>query len=195
MELEEVVPPAVLVPPEAYGRGFSPHDAALVLDGYLRRLASQNARCRAVLGRLARRFLLRSGHHELGFARLGDYGREQLGLSARELQSVAAVSTGLERLPGVRAAFECGEVSWSQVRLLIGVATADSEAEWLALARGRTVRALAALIRTGGRGATEDEAEGDEPTARFRLRCSQRVLRLWGHVVELARRMAGAQLT
>src|SRR5438445_2095031 len=142
----DVVPAALLVPPEAHGRGFDRHDAALVLDGYLRRLASQNARCRVVLGRLARRFLARSGHHALGFARLGDYGREQLGMSAREMQSLAAVSAGLERLPGVRTAFEGGEVSLSQVRLLIGVATPNTQAEWLEIARGRTVRALATRI-------------------------------------------------
>ena len=149
-----LVPSTLLIPPEAHGRGFSPDEAALVLDGYLRRVASQNTRCRAVLGRLARRFLARRGHHELGFARLSDYGRERLGLSAREIQTLAAVSAGLEHLPGIRSAFERSELSWSQVRLLVGVATPDSETEWLELARGRTVRALAALIRGDGRSAT-----------------------------------------
>ena len=65
---------------------------------------------------------------------------------AQVLQSLAAVSAGLERLPGVRTAFERGELSWSQTRLLIAVAAPDTEAEWLALARGRTVRALAARL-------------------------------------------------
>src|SRR5262245_47005383 len=113
------VPVEVLAPPDAYSRGFSRDDAALVLDGYLRRLASQEARCRTVLGRLARRFLRTSGHHTLGFARIGDYSREQLGLSGRELQSLATVSERLERLPAVRAAFAAGQVSWAQVRLLV----------------------------------------------------------------------------
>jgi hypothetical protein len=81
------------------------------------------------------------------------------------------------------------------VRLLTGVATQDTETECLALARGRTVRALAALIRDGGRSATEDEGDDEERCARFRLRCSRRLVRLWGTVVELARRMAGSELT
>ena len=186
---------AVLVPPDACGRGFDHHEAALVLDRYLRRLASQNGRCRTVLGRLARRFVARGGHHELGFARLGDYARERLGLSARELQSLAAVSAGLERLPAVRAAFADGDLSWSQVRLLVGVATPDTETDWLQVARGRTVRALAALVRARGTPRNEDEAQNDEPSARFRLRCPRRIARLWQHVSELARRMAGAELT
>jgi len=69
-----IVPTDVLVPPEAYGRGFQPHEAALVIDGYLRRLAAQEARCRTVLGRLARAFLKRRGQRVLGFARLGRNG-------------------------------------------------------------------------------------------------------------------------
>jgi hypothetical protein len=186
----------VLVPPEAHGRGFSPHDSALVLDGHLRRLACQNARCRGVLGRLARKFLARRGHHELGFARLGDYARERLGLSARELQSLAAVSAGLDGLPSIRGAFASGDLSWSQARLLVGVATPDTERDWLRRARGRTVRALAACIREGAaRASDEGDGDDDEPRARFRLRCPTRLVRLWRDVVELARRMAGDHLT
>lgn len=71
-----------------------------MLDGWLRRLAAREAQCRTVLGTLARRFLACCGHHELGFARLGDYSRERLGLSARELQSLATVSARLERSRG-----------------------------------------------------------------------------------------------
>src|SRR6266446_2230816 len=139
------VSPELLVPPEAYGRGFCPHDAALVLDGWLRRLAAQDARGRTILGRLARAFLRRRGHHELGFGRLGDYSRERLGVSARELQSLATVN-------------------------------------------GRTVRALAAVMRTPPDGEDDD-------VVRFRLRCPRRVRLLWQEVVALARRMAGSELT
>jgi hypothetical protein len=181
-------PADLLVPPEAHGRGFSPHDTAVVIDGWLRRLASQEARCRTILGALARCFLACHGHHELGFARLGDYTRERLGLSAREVQSLATVSARLEGLPRLRAAFAEGVLSWAQVRLLAAVATPDSEAEWLELARGRTVRALAALIRSPG----DDDEEDD---GRFRLACPRRVRLFWQQVVELARRMAGTELT
>jgi hypothetical protein len=182
------VPSHVLVPPEAYGRSLSPHEAALLLDGWLRRLAAREAQCRMVLGTVARRFLTRRGHHELGFARLGDYRRERVGLSPRELQSLATVSARLERLPRLRAAFAEGVLNWAQLRLLTTVATAETDVEWLEIARGRTVRALAALIRSP----REDDEDDD---ARFRLRCPRRVRRLWQQVVELARRMAGSELT
>src|SRR5439155_11923612 len=46
---------------------------------------------------------------------------------------------------------------------------------------------LAAVMRT--------PPDGDDDEARFRLRCPRRVRLLWQQVVELARRMAGSELT
>src|SRR5436853_180065 len=69
---------------------------ALQLDGFLRRLARQEAVCRRVLGRLARTFLAGRYHHRLGFARLSDYTRERLGLSARQVQDLARRMAGSE---------------------------------------------------------------------------------------------------
>src|SRR5439155_20536738 len=86
-----------------------------------------------------------------------------------------------------RAAFVDGVLSWAQIRLLAAVATPEDEAEWLSRAEGRTVRALAAVMRT--------PPDGDEDDTRFRLRCPRRVRLLWQQVVELARRMAGNELT
>src|SRR2546430_16147266 len=106
------VPPDLLVPPEAYGRGFCPHDAALVLDGWLRRLAAQDARGRTILGRLARAFLRRRGHHELGFGRLGDYSRERLRGSPPRPQSPPTVNARPQRLPRPPAAFAHAVLRW-----------------------------------------------------------------------------------
>ena len=66
-------------------------------------------------------------------------------------------------------------LSWAQIRLLTAVATPEDEAEWLARAEGRTVRALAAVMRTPPDGEDDD-------AARFRLRCPRRVRLLWLHV-------------
>jgi len=125
-ESRDLVPPALLEPPER-GRCDRAESAPL-LDGYLRRLARQEACGRRVLGVLAAAFLRQRGQHALGFARVGDYARERLGLSARELQSVAHVTTRVATLPEVEAAFSRGEISWTQARLLAGVATPDTAA-------------------------------------------------------------------
>jgi len=158
------------------------------LDGYLRRLARQEAVCRRVLGRLARTFLADRYHNRLAFARLGDWTRERLGLSARQVQDLARVAERLESLPAIAAAFAAGDLSWTQTRLLATAATPDSEGEWLALARDRTVRALEALV-------ARPPADPDERhRLRFSLRCPRRLRARWRQAVELARRMAGSEL-
>src|SRR5438094_5224419 len=92
----EVVPAEVLA--DTVDRRHVDRDLrALQLDGFLRRLARQEAVCRRVLGRLARTFLAGRYHHRLGFARLGGWTRERLGLSARQVPALARVA---ERLAG-----------------------------------------------------------------------------------------------
>src|SRR2546425_12868425 len=91
---------------------------ALQLDGYLRRLARQEAVCRRVLGRLARSFLAGRSHHRLGFARLGDYTRERLSLSAREVQELARVAERLESPPALAARSPAGDPPWTPAPLL-----------------------------------------------------------------------------
>src|SRR5207237_9900894 len=112
-----LVPAELLVPPDAHSRDFCRHDAALLIDGYLRRLASQEARCRLILSRLVAVFLRTQAHHALGFARLDDYARERLGWSGRTLQSAAAVAKRLQQLPRLTRAFEVGELPWAYVRV------------------------------------------------------------------------------
>src|SRR5437773_4466572 len=184
----EVVPAEVLA--DTVDRRHVDRDLrALQLDGFLRRLARQEAACRRVLGRLARTFLAGHYHHRLGFARLSDYTRERLGLSARQVQDLARVAERLESLPAIAAAFAAGDLSWTQTRLLATAATADSEREWLALARDRTVRALETLV-------VRPPPDPDEHhRLRFSLRCPRRVRARWRQAVELARRMAGSELS
>ncbi|MGH7806381.1 MAG: hypothetical protein ACREQJ_18680, partial [Candidatus Binatia bacterium] len=167
------------------------------------RLTVVEAHARLRLGRAAARFLAIRGNDGLGFPRLGDFSRERLGISGRELQSFASVATRLEALPLLASAFARGEVSWSQARLLCAVAAAASESAWLARARGLTVRELVAAIRAerggkvGGELADVLEDESDaiegERSERFSIRCPGRVTLLWRRAVELARRMLGSQ--
>jgi hypothetical protein len=192
----DLVPPEHLEPPPRdEQRSVVRDECALLLDGYLRRLARQEALGRRVLGSLARAFLRQQGQHALGFARVRDYARERLGLSARELQSLAHVSARLDELPEVAAAFARGELSWTQVRLVVGVATAETAAAWAERARGRTVRALeAAIARATGRPVAGDDTLDDEPRMRVRLACPRRVRERWHAVTMLARAVAGAEL-
>src|SRR5204862_160748 len=83
----DLVPREHLEPPPGDQQRYVVRDeCALLLDGYLRRLARQEACGRRVLGALAGAFLGQQGQHALGFARLGDFARERLGLSARDVE-------------------------------------------------------------------------------------------------------------
>ena len=144
-----------------------------------------------MLGRLARRFLLRSAHQRLGFVRVDDYARERLGISGRELQELARVTRALETLPLIAAAFDAGELSWSHVRLLATVATPQTERTWLLRARGATVRALAAMARQPE---PDDEALDGEAATWVSVACPRHVRRLWTEASELASRMEGVRI-
>src|SRR5947199_7771022 len=193
----DVVPPELLEIPSPHERRRLDRDlCAGLLDRLLRRLARQEALCRRVLGHLARHFLAKRAYQRLGFVRLDDFARERLGLSGRELQELAHVAQRLEALPALARAFAEGALSWSHCGLLVAVATPDTEAAWLARARGESVRALeAAIAATRGVPPDPDERAVDgEAPGRFHLRCPRRVRRLWRHATELASRMSGARL-
>src|SRR5262245_44527361 len=191
----DVVPLDVL---ERSGRdvsGSAHHDYACAIDGYLRRLARQEACGRRVLGALAAAFLRRKGHHALGFARIGDYTRERLGMSARELQSLAQVARRLDELPAVAAAFGAGDLSWTQARLIVGVATPETAPLWIERARRRTVRALEATVRwKTGKPVERDGTLDDEPRVQIRIPCPRDVRAKWHAVTVLARAVAGGEL-
>jgi hypothetical protein len=192
------LPPELLeVPERREARRLDRWACAPLLDGWLRRLSRHDALCRRVVGQLAAAFLRRRGHQRLGFARLGDYTRERLGLGAREVQELARVATQLEELPVVADAFESGALSWAHVRLLGRIATDESAAAWVERAGTLTVRELASLVRTHqapGPDPGDDDTIDGEPVARLRIACPRRVRGAWRETVELARRMAGEEL-
>src|SRR2546427_543338 len=169
------------------------HPDASLLDAQLVRLSRREARGRLVLGRLAHRFLRGRCHHDLGFARLGDYSRERLGLSPREVQSLARVAAQLRRLPGLTPAFEHGELSWTVTRLLAEKATPEDEAGWIELVRGRPLWGVEAFVGRWRRQENDGTIDG-EPRVLVRLPCPGRVKALWREVTELASRMTGSPL-
>src|SRR5207253_7254731 len=167
----DVVPPELLEIPSAQERRRLDRDlCAQLLDRLLRRLARQEALCRRVLGRLAQHFLSKRAHQRLGFVRLDDFARERLGLSGRELQELARVAQRLEALPALARTFAEGALSWSHLRLLVSVATPDTEAAWLARARDESVRALEAAI-AAARGVPPDPDRSEERRVGKECRC------------------------
>ncbi|RMF22452.1 MAG: hypothetical protein D6760_07455, partial [Deltaproteobacteria bacterium] len=143
----DVIPAELLEPPpEGERAGVFAEECAQLLDQWLRRLAKRENLCRLLIGRLGDHMLCGKKYNRLGFARMADYARERLGLSARELQSLAAVARSLRELPAIAAALRDGRLSWSKARLLVTVATPETERTWIEVAESATVRALGARV-------------------------------------------------
>jgi hypothetical protein len=159
---EHVVPPELFEVPSAEDRCGAPtRDYAVLLDARLRRLTRHDARARLTLGMLARLLLRREAHHQLGFARLGDYTRERLGMSDREFQSLARIATALIERPLLARAFDDGRLCWTKLRLIAPVATADSQAAWIEAATQMTATELQSAIKRARR----ERAAVDDATA------------------------------
>jgi hypothetical protein len=151
---------------------------------------------RRVLAALCGRFVAKRGWEALGHARLGDWARERVGLSARQVQDLARTGAALAGLPLTEAALVSGALPWSKVRLVARVANAGDEAGWLARARALPVRAFEHEVRAVDRGALEADAEGAPSGERagIRIRCTARARAQWWSARQLARRTAGEAL-
>jgi hypothetical protein len=170
------------------------------------RVRAQGALRRA-LARIAGRIVETRAWERLGFARAGDYARERVGLSARTIHDLAHTDAALAKLPRIEAALEAGCIGWTSARLLARVATAPSEAQWLAYAARVTARALEHEVRRVDRGALEGgaicaaegagigepecDSDGIEIREGVAFRCTPMVRAKWSRVRQLAQRVAG----
>jgi 5-methylcytosine-specific restriction endonuclease McrA len=172
-------------------------------DSVLRLLAraGTRGRLRLALARIAARVIATRSWERLGFARLGDYARERVGLSARQLQDLAHTSERLAALPVLEEALASGQLGWSQARLIARVATPENAALWVAFARRVRVRELEHAVRAVDRGSLEGGAleideEGSDTSFHVGIvvRCTPRVRAKFHAARALARRVAGEKL-
>lgn len=149
-------------------------------------LAHAGGPLRRLLAALAGRLTANRSWEPLGYARLSDYARERLGVSARWLQELARVEGRLAALPELEAALLSGRLPWSKVRLVARAASAESEAALIAYAVHTSVRELERSLRSvdlGALGAAEERSDEEggsvEPTECVRLRVPRRGAFLW----------------
>jgi hypothetical protein len=202
----DVVHPGYLTPPDHPIRGSLRTDAGLVLDRELVRLAGMDARCRFVQAAIARRLIQSRAWRRIGFVRLSDYARERLGCSPRTLEEDAHVFAALDALPLLRDALQRGELSWTQARLLVRIATPQNERFLLERTAQLTTRELESLVRrpaspADGSDAARsspdpvNEAADEEPSLRLTMQLSPRGRREWLSASEIASRAAGTPLS
>jgi hypothetical protein len=112
---------------------------------------------------------LRSAVHlRLGYASFAEYVERLFGYSPRWTTEKVRVAEALETLPELSRALADGELSWSVVRELTRVATAETEADWLAGSRGHTAREVERMVSGHAPGSRPDDPS-DPTTRRHRL--------------------------
>jgi hypothetical protein len=79
---------------------------------------------------------------ELGFADLGHYCAERLGISERAVEQRASLAKKLHELPALRDAMREGRLTYEKARLLAGCADGDTIETWIGRAERTTCIAL-----------------------------------------------------
>ncbi len=120
------------------------------IDAELSRVAHQESALRLRLGQALEVLGRTEGFRALGFSSLSGYALERAERGGRWVEVSRALTRRLEPLPLLRAALESGVISWSMAQLLVRVAQPGDEAEWLALARGHTLRWMRCYLEQRG---------------------------------------------
>ncbi|MEQ9073443.1 MAG: HNH endonuclease signature motif containing protein [Sandaracinaceae bacterium] len=95
-------------------------------------------------------------HDLYGFASFREYAERWFGCSGRGTEERVRVAMRLDELPKLSAAFAAGELVYSAVRELTRVADAETEAEWLEVADGKTASQIERM--------TSGKTPGDRPS-------------------------------
>ena len=116
------------------------------IDAVIVRLARRKGELELEIGRwllMARRARV---DRDLGFGSFDEYAERRLGLDARTTREHLRIAEALEALPRLAALMKDGERSWSAVREITRVATAETEERWIAETEGKTVREVERLV-------------------------------------------------
>ena len=179
--------------PDSILEGEFPCERPEALAHHLHRrllsLSSREASLDLALGhaflRLSRDFSLR----DLGHSRPQDYAPARFGFSWAHARELRTLHDKLAGLPLLRRAFLAGSLPRSKLRLLLPVATPETEAGWIVLARRLPVRALRDAVAafkddraatSGPRADEQDLPENHVPLAWSSSRKDAAVWRHWG---------------
>jgi HAMP domain-containing protein len=127
-------------------------------------------------------------HAELGFGSFHEYAERLFGHSPRLTLEKLRVAEALEALDETARELEAGRISFSAVRELSRVATAETEQEWLEAARGRTVREIETMVSGHRPGSRPDDAPdpGEKRHVLSLHARRRRFLRLFGGLFGIA---------
>jgi hypothetical protein len=143
------------------------------------RLARDHARLEWDVGRWLLRALRAATSLRLGYASMAEYAHRLFGFDGRFTSEKLRVAETLEELPELSRALREGELTWSAVRELTRVATPATEADWLAVARGRASRDIERMVSGRKQGDRPDDPADNsivKHVLRFEVRAETRAL-------------------
>jgi len=139
---------------------YAPHQSATKVHTSLRRslAAMDMAHQCAVLwfGEIIRRRLYR----DLGHSTINQYAKQELGFSTSRTGDFIRLARQLDNLPAVREAVATGRLGYTKAREIVSVATPETEACWLEVAKG-TRKELVYEVKKAKRAARVDPAQGE----------------------------------
>lgn len=121
-------------------------DLALFVENELLRLGACEARLDLSMGSVLRS-LTPAILAQLGFGRLGTFTNEVLGMSERQASELKTLDRRSRDLPRIREAFLAGLLPRAKATLIVGIATRETEAAWIRIARSRGTRGLEDAVR------------------------------------------------
>jgi hypothetical protein len=161
----------------------------------LTRLARERAAADAEEGRWLVRAFRAAVHAHLGHGSFAEYVERVFGYKPRTTQEKLRVAEALESLPELARALDAGEVGWCAVRELTRVAVAETEGDWLAVARGKTIRQLEELVANKNPGDTPEGPDPRAPRSRvLRFEVAPETFALFRDAMRELRRSAGGRL-
>jgi len=138
---------------------FQSDQSAAIVNASLRRSlkAAEQAHQCAVLwfAEIKRRFLFR----ELGYASIYQYAIQELGFSKSRARDFILLAGQLDKLPAVRDALTAGEIGYTKARVIVSVATPETEDGWLKAAKG-TRKELVLEVKRAKQAAKVDPGQG-----------------------------------
>src|SRR5215475_15711063 len=158
------------------------------------------ARHRAALDAAEAFDLLRAEQLKLhvlhGFVSMYEYLERVLGYGPHAARERMRVARALVRLPQTTAALARGALTYSAVRELTRVATAETEASWLAAAEGMAVNQIERLVAGHQPGdEPEDPTHPDLRTRVVRIELPPEVYALWRQARSVIATERGAEIS
>lgn len=162
-------------------------EAGILLDRWLTRAARGRSALDIAIGEGL--VALGDGYRTMrfGYAGIGDYARERLGINASTAVKMARRAQQLRGCPLLRDAVWLGVVSISKSDAILPVARGERENSWVARAREATVNALKKAVRSSGV-VTPEEEENWELVF---VQLSSEVKPVWDEALELAGKVLG----